>query len=84
MTQSQPPVDPPEPQFCTVCEGDTEGVQVSQIIDANGRTMTVPSGPISTWVKCFHCNGEGFEPPQEPDPDRQRDEAIEKENYEPS
>ena len=77
MTTPQPPVDPPDlPLTCTWCEGNLV-LSVISFIDSRGRIKHI-SPDYGPEIECPHCHGCGNEPAQEPDPDRQRDEAKER------
>jgi phage FluMu protein Com len=87
MSMYEPAIDPPdEPMACTWCDGDLI-VTVAAIFDCSGIVHNLTpqpwieiACPRRFWIEidCPRCRNTGSEPAQEPDPDRQRDEARER------
>ena len=77
MSMYEPAIDPPdEPMACTWCDGDLI-VTVAAIFDCSGIVHNLTP---QRWIEidCPRCRNTGSEPAREPDPDRQRDEARER------
>ena len=71
--------EPPDPLMeCSWCDGYQE-VFVASVVDRDGKHQSL-IGIVDIPVGCPHCNGTGEEPAQEPDPDRQRDEMMERDH----
>ena len=71
---------PDEPMECRSCDGG-KVVQVDSWTDAQGTPHRfMHSGSSRPWeMPCPHCDGTGNEPETQQDPDRQRDEKLDKE-----
>ena len=80
-----PPIDPPDPPMeCSWCDGQTE-LEVASVYDSLGNVHVLATAFVPhvmqdfPLVICPNCKGMGTEPEQEEDPDRQRDEAWDRE-----
>ena len=79
MSIYEPAIDPPdEPMACTWCDGYLI-VTVAAILDCSGNCFELTGHQRdSIEIACPRCGNSGSEPAQQPDPDRQRDEARER------